>query len=241
MIAPQATTQENPQPQIAQAPNPTESGTNGDKLVIVMVGLPARGKTYIARKIAHYFRFFHGAPAEVYNVGNYRRQISGADQSADFFNSSNSTAMEARQEAAEQAMNALKKFMRDGNEIGRVGIYDATNTTKSRRDWIMSELQGVVHSPSHVVFVEIICNDDSVIDNNIRAVKTSMPDYKGKDAEEAVNDFRQRIDNYKNVYQTIEDQSLSFIKLFDEGRKMTANNIRGSLQSTVGLFVVALL
>jgi hypothetical protein len=64
-IQPQATSSENPQPQIAQAPNPTESGTNGDKLVVVMVGLPARGKTYIARKIAHYFRFFHGAPAEV--------------------------------------------------------------------------------------------------------------------------------------------------------------------------------
>ena len=179
-IQTQASAEENPQPQISQAPNPTQSGTNGDKLVIVMVGLPARGKTYIARKIAHYFRFFHGAPAEVYNVGNFRRQLSGADQSAEFFNSSNSDAMVARQAAAQQAMDALKAFIGGGNEVGRVGIYDATNTTKARRDWIMEELKDVVHSKSHVVFVEIICEDESVIDNNIRTVKATMPDYKGR-------------------------------------------------------------
>ena len=300
-IAPQASASENPQPQIAQAPNPTQSGTNGDKLVIVMVGLPARGKTYIARKIAHYFRFFHGAPAEVYNVGNYRRQISGAQQSADFFDVKNDDAMVARQQAAEAAMGALKEFICKGNEVGRVGIYDATNTTRDRRSWILEELKSVVHSKSHVVFVEIICTDDSVIDNNIRAVKTTMPDYQGQDPEEAVRDFRERIANYKSVYQPLEDETLSFIKLYvstcyvtvkdnnttviksfnvfiliathgcvppapllfsmsyclivllsyclivslcvfryDEGRKVTANNIRGSLQSTVLQFMLSL-
>ena len=239
-IAPQATATENPQPQIAQAPNPTQSGTNGDKLVIVMVGLPARGKTYIARKIAHYFRFFHGAPAEVYNVGNYRREISGAAQSAEFFDDSNDSAMAARQQAAEAAMTALKDFIRSGNEVGRVGIFDATNTTRVRRNWILEQLDGTVHSKSHVVFVEIICTDDNVIDNNIRAVKTSMPDYKGQDPEEAVSDFRARIENYRKVYEPLEDESLSFIKLYDEGRKVTANNIRGSLQSTVLQFMLSL-
>jgi hypothetical protein len=174
------------------------------------------------------FYFFNN---NSYNVGNYRRQISGADQSADFFHATNTDAMAARQEAAQQAMVALKEFISGGNEIGRVGIFDATNTTKKRRKWIMKELKDVVHSKSHVVFVEIICTDESVIENNIRAVKTSMPDYKGKNENDAVADFRQRIDNYNSVYETIKDDSLSFIKLFDEGKKMTANNIRGSLQS----------
>ena len=43
-------------------PADSEAGTNGDRIVIVMVGLPARGKTYIARKVARYLSFFHGAP-----------------------------------------------------------------------------------------------------------------------------------------------------------------------------------
>ena len=41
------------------------AGTLGDRVVIVMVGLPARGKTFIARKVASYLSFFHGAPVRV--------------------------------------------------------------------------------------------------------------------------------------------------------------------------------
>ena len=67
----------NPKPQVRSAPQDAEVGTAGDKLVLVMVGLPARGKTYIARRVARYLQFFHGAPTKVFNVGNYRREISG--------------------------------------------------------------------------------------------------------------------------------------------------------------------
>lgn len=46
----------NPTPQVQAAPMATLAGTNGDRLVLVMVGLPARGKTYIARRISQYLR-----------------------------------------------------------------------------------------------------------------------------------------------------------------------------------------
>ncbi len=239
-IGAQASVEENPQPHKSSAPNPTSSGTNGDKMVVVMVGLPARGKTYIARKLAHYFRFFQGAPAEVFNVGNYRRKISGAAQKADFFDTNNEQGKRERQQAADAAMQAAKAFMNAGNEQGRVAVYDATNTTRERRSWIMEQLRGVVHSTSHVVFVEIICTNDAVIESNIRAVKTSMPDYKGQTPDEAVADFRQRISKYLKVYEPVGDESLSWIKLIDEGRQVTANNIRGNLQSRVLQFILSL-
>ena len=76
----------NPVPQGEKAPDTAEQGTNGDKIVLVMVGLPARGKTYIARKVARYLEFFYNAPTEVFNVGNYRRKQFGATQKHDFFN-----------------------------------------------------------------------------------------------------------------------------------------------------------
>ena len=46
-------------------------------LAIVMVGLPARGKTYTAQKIARYLSWL-GYACEVFNVGNYRRSCFGA-------------------------------------------------------------------------------------------------------------------------------------------------------------------
>ena len=37
-----------------------------------MVGLPARGKTYISRKICRYLSWL-GYKCKVFNIGNYRR------------------------------------------------------------------------------------------------------------------------------------------------------------------------
>ena len=41
--------------------------------VICMVGLPARGKTYISKKLTRYLNWI-GVTTRVFNVGDYRRQ-----------------------------------------------------------------------------------------------------------------------------------------------------------------------
>ena len=45
------------------------------KHVICMVGLPARGKTYISTKLARYLNWI-GIGTKVFNVGQYRRQAT---------------------------------------------------------------------------------------------------------------------------------------------------------------------
>ena len=94
-----------------------------------MVGLPARGKTYIARKLARYLSW-SGYQAEVFNVGNYRREQFGAQVPASFFDPSNPDGLQSRKQAAQVAMNDMLAWFGGGGEIG---VYDATNSTHSRR------------------------------------------------------------------------------------------------------------
>lgn len=237
------TAQSNPMPQQSHAPQQCEAGTNGDKLVVVMVGLPGRGKTYIARKLARYMNFFHGAPAEVFNVSNFRRQIVGAKQTHDFFATSNKEGIIARRKAAEMAMQELKKYLTSGNELGKIAIYDGTNTTKKSREWVMESVRPLIQSSTHLIYIESICHDETAIEANINDVQNSMPDYQDQTKEEAVADFKGRIGHYLKDYQTIEDKeesNLSWIKLVDMGRQVTANNIRGYLQTRVLQFAMCL-
>lgn len=230
----------NPKPHLRSAPQDAEVGTAGDKLVLVMVGLPARGKTYIARRVARYLHFFHGAPTKVFNVGNYRREISGAKVGSSFFSNKNAKSLAERQKAAEYAMRDLKQWLQEKNDKGRVGIFDATNTTKKRREWIIQELTGIMESKSHIIFVESICNNEDIINENIRAVKLNMPDYKGENPEKAVEDFKKRIENYESIYQPISDEKLSWVRLVDAGRQVTMNNIKGFLAGRVVQFLINL-
>ena len=52
-------------------------GYGGPPQFICMVGLPARGKTYIGTKLARYLRWC-GLNVRVFNVGEYRRQATTA-------------------------------------------------------------------------------------------------------------------------------------------------------------------
>ncbi|KAJ6798687.1 6-phosphofructo-2-kinase/fructose-2,6-bisphosphatase-like [Iris pallida] len=98
-------------------------------LAIVLVGLPARGKTFTAAKLTRYLRWL-GHETKHFNVGKYRRLKHGVNQSADFFRADNPEGMEARNEVAALAMEDMISWMQEG---GQVGIFDATNSTRQRR------------------------------------------------------------------------------------------------------------
>ena len=100
--------------------------------MIAMVGLPARGKTFTARKLAGYLNWL-GYPTRSFNLGEARRNVLGPGQSHDFFDPKNLDGERRRNMLAETVMRkALGWLGRDG----RIAIFDATNSTRQRRDWI---------------------------------------------------------------------------------------------------------
>lgn len=227
-----------------------------------MVGLPARGKTHLARKVARYLSWL-GHRARVFNVGGYRRARLGAVQPASFFDPDNPDARDARSRVALEAMDDLLEWLKgDGSEptadaasagappgvrgargerphgvddAPAVAIYDATNTARSQRAMVVERCRaaGVGY-----VFLESICDDASVIESNIRETKLHSPDYEGMDPERAAADFRERIAHYERIYEPVADDEGSYLKIIDFGQKVVAYKIEGHLESRLVAFLL---
>jgi broad specificity phosphatase PhoE/predicted kinase len=195
------------------------------KRVIVMVGLPARGKTHIARRVTRYLKW-QGVDARIFNVGSYRRERLGAHQPHSFFDPDNPEGRAARRAMAEAALEDVRAWLADG---GEVAIYDATNITRARRDWVQSTLD---QDGTEVVFLESVCTDSAIIENNVRQTKIRSPDYVGVDPEQAVADFRARIAHYERSYEPLDD-ACRYIRLVDVGRQVVINRIRGWLLGSI--------
>ncbi|ETW05348.1 hypothetical protein, variant 1 [Aphanomyces invadans] len=210
-----------------------EGRNQGGKLVVIMVGLPGRGKSYMARKVARYLNWINYA-TRVFNIGNYRRKLLGADHSANFFDPDNPAGKKQRMEMAEAAMDDMLKYL---NNEGEVAIYDGTNSTLERRLWIQERVSK--SDGYHLLFIESICEDERIIERNIIDTKLRSPDYKATSPEEAVADFRARIAMYRKNYEALgeADEIFSYVKVIDAGTKLIMNRIHGYLPMKILSFI----
>ena len=132
-----------PAPQIAP---------DSPKLAVVMVGLPARGKSYTARRIERYLSWL-GYRTGVFNVGEYRRARVGAQMPHSFFNPDNPQGEETRRSVAMVALEDMVTAQRDaaggrsaafarGEAIGRV--VGAAIVTRARGDGFGNPFTGTI-------------------------------------------------------------------------------------------------
>lgn len=211
-------------------------GAGDVKLACVLVGLPARGKTYISQKVARYLRWL-GIKTKVYDVGDYRRNIAGVSLRQDAYVLDSAEEQRPLEEASERALDDLLEWFEDSCEHTTVAMYDATNLTRERRAFILDMCQ---QAKVEVMFIESICHDEEIITQNIRDVKHTSPDYAKMDPEAAAADFRARIRHYERQYETITDEDLSYVKLINVGAQVIINRIDGYLQSRIIYYLMNL-
>uniref|UniRef100_A0A3P8ZKS3 6-phosphofructo-2-kinase domain-containing protein n=1 Tax=Esox lucius TaxID=8010 RepID=A0A3P8ZKS3_ESOLU len=203
--------------------------------LIVTVGLPARGKTYISKKLTRYLNWI-GVPTREFNVGQYRRECVKIYKSFEFFRPDNEEGLKIRQQCASAALNDVRQYLAD--EGGQVAVFDATNTTRERRQTITAFAE---QNGFKVFFVESVCEDPVVIAENIVQVKLGSPDYMNCNTEEAMEDFKKRIECYENSYETLDevwDRHLSYIKIIDVGRRYLVNQVQDHIQSRIVYYLM---
>lgn len=212
------------------------------KVILAMVGLPATGKSFISTKLVTFYRWL-GREAKIFNVGQARRQTdpsSGSDSS--FFDPNNP---EAKKHREEMAANVLKELLQWLDEIPglAVGVFDATNTTVERRRTVHDFI--LAHNPTYkVIFLESLCEDPDVRDNNVRMKLLKSPDYAGVPYEEAKKDFLQRLAHYEKLFKPVgvdpAEQDLSYIKLINLSSHLVAHRVYGRITTTLLPYVTAL-
>lgn len=206
-------------------------------VVVAMVGLPARGKSFISRKVERFLQW-RGAKTRMFNVGKYRRDFVKPEESgrSEFFDPSNSSAVAARDAAAIAALEDAMTFLDGG---GKFAILDATNSTTARRATITQQVQR--HGKNYsVIFVEAVCDDKSVLDANIQGKVANSPDFRNMSPEEAVRDLKLRIEKYEKVYETVEDDEGPYIKLFNLSSKVMASHCYGRVAKSILPYLMAI-
>ncbi|KAJ7317494.1 hypothetical protein JRQ81_003656 [Phrynocephalus forsythii] len=196
--------------------------------MVIMVGLPARGKTYISKKLTRYLNWI-GIPTKVFNVGQYRREAVQTYKNYEFFRPDNEEAMQIRRQCALAALCDVRTYL--SLEEGQVAVFDATNTTRERRALILLFAK---ENGYKVFFIESICDDPDIIEENIKQVKLTSPDYKDCNRDEVVEDFLKRIECYQKTYEPLDDDldsSLSYIKIFNVGSRYLVNQVQDHVQS----------
>ena len=196
------------------------------KVCIVMVGLPGRGKTFVARKVARYLKWISYRTA-VFSLAKYRLDKIGR-KGSDFFNPQNVKFYSERVNTLRQAIDDLISYL---NRDGDVAILDGTNTTFDRRKLIRERL--TQDNNYEILWIESI-NESAEFLTQWKLEQSKSPDYISDE------DFEQRLKYYQDNYTPLEEVEGSYMKVFDNGRKLELSNIHGYTNTKIAGFVLNL-
>ena len=201
----------------------TESGRlfHSGRIVIALVGLPARGKTHTSVALARYLRWL-GVKTHIFHLGDYRRAHVGPHGEVPqdyFYVNAGSTTVLLRNKILKKCREDIFYFLNQEN--GQVAIYDAVNPLAAGRRALAKEFEkhGV-----QTLFIESTCTDERIIEENVRSVKISSPDYQGWDPKDAVKDYLNRINARIPHFETMEERELHYVKMINVGQRVVVNN-----------------
>lgn len=143
-------------------------------------------------------------------------------QSSEWFSKHNAQGFNRREKLALDTLCAALDFLLIND--GRVAVFDATNTTVKRRDWVYSLIKSYADKGVHCLFVESMFSKQDLVHQNVMEKLDMSPDWIGVQRRDAELDMWKRIRNYEIAYQPVHiDEGIPFVQLIDFERAAVLN------------------
>ncbi|AMD18597.1 HBL305Cp [Eremothecium sinecaudum] len=184
--------------------------TDNDKFIVILVGLPATGKSTISRHLVSYLRSLPSLMSlrcGVFNAGQVRRKLTYKGERMPIANSSKEDLFNPRNSEKKNvyARITLEELLSELDaDMCDFAIFDATNSTLERRSFIFQEIQSYNDRPQNKyriipVVLQVTCSNKAFIRFNIHN-KAFNQDYLDKPYEFAVRDFARRLRYYYSQF-----------------------------------------
>jgi len=201
--------------------------------VVVLIGLPFRGKAHMARRLQRYLEFFHGLHVELFDVNNFLG-TQGDDEFLEAMKSFFDGTPEYRPVSpAPRAATRTSTEPTQTAHAGRFAIVFPSNTyeslqsrwsahSKGSRKWMADFLQNEMDAK--IIFVEIQADDSSMH----REFYTDRMKQRDPASRSELN-----VKAYSQRFVTLQEDDgneadLSFIKLINYNSKVVMNNMMSS-------------
>lgn len=184
------------------------------RLCVVLVGVPARGKSFIAHKLVRYFSWLSIATKSFNFTSKFTEERL----------KSVLTVGEVTT-AANESLDDILQWLNVHDDMPAVAIYDGPNVSKMDRELAQTRLtkEGV-----ETVFLESFCDDETMINENLLI----------GDAENTIN--HEFLAKYYEPLSMETSQDLSFIKLINFSSQILLNNIDSYLKSRIVYYIMNL-
>ena len=213
--------------------------TRDDRQIVAMVGLPARGKTYISARLSRYLNWI-GINTKVFKKEQdlYEENFiepNRVEETKTFLESSNLKARRTRDAWRNMTLNEIMRWF--NHQQGAVAIYHGVNIERNARDQL---LEFATLKKVKIFFIESECTDADVID---WVVKQAAIHGDWIYMEHALRDLNLLISRYSEIYEPFDleneqDQKHTFIKVKDVGKGYIIHNIKNDLQARIVYFLM---
>lgn len=209
------------------------------RLLLSMVGLPGRGKTFLAQKVGRYLNWL-SYKTKVFDIGTYRREKFGTGLNKDFFNDKASV-----EDCCSRALDDVYNHFKQG---GHCAIYDANNHTEAQRQFVMDKVkknQAIKGLDVSLVWIEVRVDTMEAVSENISEMLKTSPDYSGKEVDEnsATKEFQAMIARCNEVYEPLsadKNGCQSWIQIFGSPVvRVQMNLIHGYLMGRIVFFIMS--